>query len=130
MMLELNTKRREVVDITEKVRKVVKDLSNGKSGIAVIFTYHTTTALTVNEAEEGLMDDIINALFSIVPKMEYKHNRIDNNAEAHIIASIVGNSVVVPVDNGEIVLGTWQRILFIELDGPRKRKIHVKFLNI
>ncbi len=129
MIIELNTGKREVIDITEEVRKAVKKLSEGKSGIAVVFTFHTTTALTVNEAESGLMKDLIDALFSIVPKMNYLHNRIDNNAEAHIIASIVGNSVVLPVSDGELTLGTWQRVLFLELDGPRKRKVYVKFIR-
>ena len=125
----VSTGRREAVDITEKVRECVERLADGKSGVAFVFTFHTTTALTVNEAESGLMEDIIKAYMSMVPKMDYRHNRIDNNAEAHIISSAVGNSVALPVENGRLALGTWQSVLLLEFDGPRTRKIGVKFLS-
>ncbi len=125
----VSTGRREAVDITEKVRECVERLADGKSGVAFVFTFHTTTALTVNEAESGLMEDIIKAYMSMVPKMDYRHNRIDNNAEAHIISSAVGNSVALPVENGHLALGTWQSVLLLEFDGPRTRKIGVKFLS-
>ncbi|ADC65866.1 protein of unknown function UPF0047 [Ferroglobus placidus DSM 10642] len=125
-MIVVETKRRsEVVDITDEVRRKVRE-SGVKSGIALVYTPHTTSGIIINEAESGLVEDIVEALDEIVPKISYRHNRIDNNADAHIKASIVGNSVIVPVENSELVLGTWQRILFVEFDGPRKRKVYVK----
>ncbi len=122
-VIEIVTGRREeIVDITDRVREVVR----GKSGLAVVYSLHTTTAVTVNEGETGLMEDIISRLSELVPySAGYRHDRIDNNADAHIKASIIGNSVIVPVNNGELLLGTWQRILFIEFDGPRRRRVHV-----
>ena len=122
-VIEIVTGRREeIVDITDRVREVVR----GKSGLAVVYSLHTTTAVTVNEGETGLMEDIISRLSELVPySAGYRHDRIDNNADAHIKASIIGNSVIVPVSNGELLLGTWQRILFIEFDGPRRRRVHV-----
>ncbi len=128
MEFTVKTGRREVIDITGEVRKAVEKLAGGKSGVAFVFTLHTTTAITINEAESGLMEDIIDACFSAVPELNYRHNRIDNNAEAHILASVIGNSVAVPVENGKLKLGTWQSILFLEFDGPRTRKVVVKFL--
>ena len=122
-VIEIVTGRREeIVDITDRVREVVR----GKSGLAVVYSLHTTTAVTVNEGETGLMEDIISRLSELVPySAGYRHDRIDSNADAHIKASIIGNSVIVPVNNGELLLGTWQRILFIEFDGPRRRRVHV-----
>ena len=125
-MIVVETRRRsEIVDITDEVRRRVRE-SGVNSGIALIYTPHTTSGLIINEAESGLIEDIVEALDEIVPKISFRHNRIDNNADAHIKASIVGNSVIVPVENSDLVLGTWQRILFIEFDGPRRRKVYVR----
>jgi len=124
----VNTERTGAIDVTGKVRECVRNLAKGRSGVAFVFTFHTTTAITVNEAESGLMDDMIRAGISLVPKMDYRHNRIDNNAEAHIISSLIGNSVALPVEDGELKLGTWQSVLLLEFDGPRTRKVGVKFL--
>jgi len=100
------------------------------NGIAVIYTPHTTTALIVNEAESGLLEDIVEVLQKLIPKgAGYKHDRIDDNADAHLRACILGNSLVIPVENGRLVLGTWQRILFVELDGPRRRRVYVKVIE-
>lgn len=122
-VIEIKTgKREEVIDITERVRQAV----TGKSGLAIVYSLHTTTAITINEAEPGLMEDIISQLSEIIPyNAGYRHDKIDSNADAHIKASIIGNSVIVPVSEGRLVLGTWQRILFIEFDGPRRRRVHV-----
>ncbi len=125
-MIVVETRRRsEIVDITGEVRRKVRE-SGVNSGIALIYTPHTTSGLIINEAESGLIEDIVEALDEIVPKISFRHNRIDDNADAHIKASIVGNSVIVPVENSDLVLGTWQRILFIEFDGPRRRKVYVR----
>ncbi|AIY89700.1 secondary thiamine-phosphate synthase enzyme YjbQ [Geoglobus acetivorans] len=123
MIIDITTQKREVIiDITDDVKKVVQ-LENG---FAVIYTPHTTTAVIVNEAERGLLDDFIKKLSELVPYMAgYSHDRIDSNADAHIKASILGNSVTIPVVRGELLLGTWQRILFVEFDGPRKRRVYV-----
>ncbi len=125
MQIEINTKNRiEVIDITQDV----EDLVSG-SGLALVYTPHTTTAVVINEGESGLIEDIINLLSKLVPRgAGYKHDRIDNNADAHLRAILLGNSVIVPVENSKLMLGTWQRILFVELDGPRRRKVLVKVL--
>ncbi len=123
-VIHIETKsREEVVDITEDVRKAL----NGKNGLAVVYTFHTTTGIMINEAENGLLQDIMDRISSLVPRNAgYRHDRIDSNADAHIKASLVGNSVIIPVENGELLLGTWQRILFLEFDGPRRRRVYVR----
>lgn len=123
--IELKTgKREEILDITSEVEKLI-----GESGIALIYTPHTTASVILNEAESGLLQDILSALERIVPyNAQYRHNDIDNNATAHIKASLLGNAVVVPFENGKLQLGTWQRVLFVEFDGPRTRRVVVKEL--
>ncbi len=123
-VLSIKTSRRvEIIDITGLVeRSLEKD-----GGLAVIYSPHTTTAIVINEAESGLLEDILDFMERLVPYGKgYRHDRIDSNADAHLKASILGNSVVVPVENGKLMLGTWQRILFIEFDGPRSRRVIVK----
>jgi len=125
-MIEIATSRgSEVVDITQQVQRAVRE-SGVIDGICLVYTLHTTTAVIVNEAESGLLMDIIEKIQEVVPVMGYKHGE---NGPAHIQASILGNSVVVPVDNGMPLLGTWQRILFVELDGPRRRRVGVKVIG-
>jgi secondary thiamine-phosphate synthase enzyme len=118
----------DIVNITSQVNQVVKK-SNVMEGQLIVFTPHTTTAITVNEDEPGLISDIMRKISELVPKCEdYSHDRIDNNAHSHILASIIGCSVALPVINGRTALGTWQSILFIELDGPRNRNVVVQIM--
>jgi secondary thiamine-phosphate synthase enzyme len=123
--IELRTKKKEeILDITAEVERVLEG-----SGVALIYTPHTTASIILNEAESGLLQDILSALERIVPyNAEYRHNDIDNNATAHIKASLLGNAVVVPFENGKLQLGTWQRVLLLEFDGPRTRKVLVRAL--
>jgi len=123
--IQVDTRRRvEIVDITHEVQRVVSG-----DGLAVVYTPHTTTAVIINEAESGLLRDIVETLAKLIPTAAgYEHDRTDNNADAHLRAIVLGNAVVVPVENGRLALGTWQRILFVELDGPRKRRVYVKLL--
>jgi len=125
-MIEVSTRERvEVIDITDDVEREV-ERSGVKEGIAVVYTYHTTTAIVINENESGLKEDIVSILSKLIPTgAGYMHDRIDSNADAHLRSIILGNSVVVPVKNGKLDLGTWQRIMFIELDGPRRRRVSV-----
>ena len=116
----------EIVDVTEDVQRLVYR-SKVKHGMAVVFTRHTTTGLFINEYEPGLIEDIKAKMAELVPHgAGYSHDRIDSNAHAHLRASLLLNpEVVVPIDQSELQLGTWQRILFVELDGPRHRKVYV-----
>ncbi len=125
-MIEIKTdKREQIIDITPLIQRNL----NGKDGMAVIYSPHTTTAIIINEAESGLLQDILRFMDKLAPRgAGYMHDKIDNNADSHLKASLLGNSVVVPVENGRLMLGTWQRILFIEFDGPRRRRIYVRVI--
>jgi len=129
-LIEIKTgKRVDVVDITSKVKEEVRN-GGVSDGVAIIYSKHTTTAITINENESGLKEDILNMLEKIIPAgAGYRHDRKDNNADAHLRAILVGNSVTVPVSGGNLDLGTWQSILFIELDGPRSRRVGVKVIK-
>jgi secondary thiamine-phosphate synthase enzyme len=125
--IDVPTKERfQIIDITDEVQKKVWE-GKMKHGIAVVFTKHTTTGLMINEPEEGLLQDFKAKMKELIPKgAGYLHDRIDSNAHSHLRASLLLNSeLVIPVDEGELLLGTWQRILFVELDGPRHRRVLV-----
>ncbi len=119
------SERVELVDITEEVKSEVQK-SGIVNGICVISTSHTTTAIILNENETGLRHDILDFLEKLIPPSAgYRHDRIDNNADAHLKAVILGPSETIPVMGGELVLGIWQRIFFVELDGPRQRTVNI-----
>ncbi|WP_372915080.1 secondary thiamine-phosphate synthase enzyme YjbQ [Pyrococcus kukulkanii] len=120
------SKEIEIIDITEKIREIVGK-SGVEDGIVVVFTRHTTAGIIINENESGLISDLEKTLEKLIPKgAGYSHDRVDNNAHSHLRAIILGSSVVIPVENGRLALGTWQSVLFVELDGPRTREIYVK----
>jgi len=121
-----SNKRVEFIDITGQVQSAV-DSSGITDGAALIFTKHTTTGLIINENESGLLKDFENMLKKLVPLDDYFHDRIDNNADAHLRSVLLNPSVIVPIVKGRLRLGTWQRIFLVELDGPRNRRIAVSF---
>jgi secondary thiamine-phosphate synthase enzyme len=121
-------KRREITDITDMVNKVVAD-SDVRDGVALVFSKHTTTALIVNENEQGLLSDIETSLERLIPELDYGHDGIDNNADSHLRSILLQSSLVLPVKESRFDLGTWQRVLLIESDGPRNRTLTVKLLS-
>jgi len=130
--IEIGTREStEVIDITGKVKEIVKSKSGGvESGICVIFTKHTTSGIIINENEAGLKRDFLALLNELIPKGRgYLHDRIDNNAHSHLRAVLLGSSVTIPIEKGELALGTWQSIFFAECDGPRRREIYVKVIE-
>ncbi len=117
----------ELVDITASVEKVIR--SEGvDDGLCLVFVPHTTAAVTINEsADPSVKSDIVMALNQIVPwEGAYKH--LEGNSPAHVKASIVGPSQILSVQGGRLELGTWQGVFFCEFDGPRTRKVLVRFL--
>jgi secondary thiamine-phosphate synthase enzyme len=126
MELKIRTsKKYEVIDITKEVAEVVKT-ANVDEGLCHIFVPHTTAAVVINENDEmqiGL--DLLDALDKLVPGGGWRHDQIDSNGAAHLKASILGPSEMIPVQKSKLTLGTWQAVLFVELDGPRDRKVIV-----
>jgi secondary thiamine-phosphate synthase enzyme len=128
-VLYIKTRKRvEAIDITDSVLNFVKD-SNVKDGILFLYVPHTTAGITINEnADPSVIDDILNKLNEIVPKIgNYKH--IEGNSDSHIKSSIVGVSKNLIIEDGKVILGTWQGIFFLEFDGPRERKVVLKILK-
>jgi len=117
--------RTAFVDVTAQVRAAVRK-SGVKSGVCVCFVPHTTAAVTINEnADPDVVYDIDRELDKIVPLDDnYAHN--EGNSAAHVKSSLVGCQLVLLVEKGEPVLGTWQGVYFCEFDGPRSRRMHVK----
>jgi secondary thiamine-phosphate synthase enzyme len=129
-MIEIETtKAVEAIDITGAVERLLEK-SGVKEGICLVYTLHTTTGIIINEAEPNLIQDLLDLMADLVPRDKgYGHDRLDGNAHAHLRAIMLGNSAAIPVEKGDLMLGTWQRILFLEMDGPRRRRIFAKVLS-
>jgi len=110
-----------LINITQKIQDYVRD-SGTVSGFCILQVPHATAALVINEDEPGVVDDIMKRILALAPEADYKHDRIDNNARAHIIASIVGSSKILLIKDSQLSMGTWQEIFFVELDGPRSAR--------
>jgi secondary thiamine-phosphate synthase enzyme len=122
-------KRIEIINVSPQVRQVV-GRSGIKDGIILVYSLHTTTGLYVNQSERNLESDLEVFLEKLVPQQNnYKHNAIDNNADAHLRAILLGNQVTLPLTGGDLDLGVWQSILFVELDGPRRRAFVTKVIG-
>lgn len=119
-------KKLEMVDITGRIAEVVKQ-SGVSDGICLVYVPHATAALAINEnADPNVCEDILEALGNLIPEGRWRHDRIDDNAAAHIKATILGPSQTVPVRGGRLRLGTWQSLMLVELDGPRERTVIVE----
>ena len=127
--ISLDTHSRvEMIDITAAVQKAVQD-EDVKSGICLVYTPHTTAAITINEnADPDVPRDILTALDKAVP-LSANYHHAEGNSAAHVKSSLVGASELVIIENGRLVLGTWQSMFFCEFDGPRTRKFIIKVLS-
>lgn len=118
-------KREEIIDITEKIQNLLKK-SKIKNGICLIYVPHTTAAIIINENyDEAVCRDIIKWLKQQIPYGIWEHDKIDNNADAHIKSSLLGVDRFLIIKDGKLLLGKWQGIGFVELNGPRERKINI-----
>lgn len=117
-------KKDEVVDITATVEQQLQEMQP-ESGLCVLFVAHTTCCITTADLDPGTDQDLIDALRRLLPKMSYRHPHDPGHAPDHILASLLGPSLVVPYVHHQLVLGTWQRVILVELDGPRRRTLHM-----
>ena len=118
----------QMVDITKQVQKIVTD-SGVQEGICVIFVPHTTAAVTINEnADPDVQTDFMKEINKIVP-WEDGYQHMEGNSAAHLKSSMMGFSETVMIDQGRLLLGTWQGIYFLEYDGARSRRVYVKILE-
>jgi secondary thiamine-phosphate synthase enzyme len=116
-------RRRQLIDVTSFVQEAVAAAEVGE-GLCHVCVPHTTAAVTLNEnADPAVADDLLRALDEMVPKVAWRH--AEGNSDAHLLSSLVGAAVSVPISGGELVLGRWQAVYLLELDGPRKRELRV-----
>lgn len=122
-----STQKMEFINITAQVREMLRGGKCG-SGILLVYTPHTTAAVTINEnADPAVPLDIGEFLTRLVPSQDYfRHG--EGNSPAHVMSSLLGASETLVVNNGEPILGSWQAIFFCEFDGPRSRRVFLKFI--
>jgi secondary thiamine-phosphate synthase enzyme len=127
---EVKTRQRtEFAEITDRVRQILQD--NGiHNGICLVYCPHTTAALTINEnADPDVVHDMLSWLNRNIPQQQSDFRHGEGNSDAHIKSSLIGASVTLLVDKGDLVLGRWQGVYFCEFDGPRTRRVHVHCLG-
>ena len=116
------SKKQELIDITKDIDSIIKK-SKIKNGICNVFAAHATAAVIKNENyDSNICLDLLDALNKLVPSGIWRHDRIDGNADAHIKSAIFGPSETIPIKDGELQLGRWQALMFVELDGPRSNR--------
>ena len=124
-MVTITTKKKdEVVDITETVENLLEE-RKAQSGMCVVFVAHTTCALTTADLDPGTDLDFLNALRHMLPHISYRHPHDPSHTPDHILSSILGPSLAIPYQDGQLLMGIWQRVILVELDGPRQRTLHV-----
>ena len=127
-VLRINTgSLKEVVDLTDQLQSLIRK-TKIQEGICSIFVTHTTAALTTGEIGEGTEKDLLEVVEQMVPSIRFRHAHDPTHAWSHMASSILGPSLTIPVSGGKLVLGTWQSVMLVELDGPRERTIHVTLL--
>ena len=123
------SRRNELIDITRRVQQAV-DRTGVTDGIVVVYTPHTTTAITINEnADPDVQHDLLHKLASLAPQAEPYYQHGEGNSDSHVKSSLVGTSVTVLIENGKLMLGRWQGVYFCEFDGPRERQVWIKVIK-
>lgn len=120
-------KREEILDITEEVNDFLTNQEK-ESGLVYLFALHTTCALTTADLDPGTDLDYLDAFEKIVPKLKYRHPHNPEHFPDHFLSSLIGTSLLLPFENKNLILGTWQRVILVEFDGPREREIVVKII--
>ncbi len=126
--LRVSTKtRKQVIDLTETVNSVIGK-AGMEEGLCTLFLTHTTAGLTTGEVGEGTEDDLLEIVEKMIPRINFRHAHNPAHAWSHMAASVIGTSLAIPVSGGRLVLGTWQSVLLVELDGPKQREVQVTLM--
>lgn len=120
-------KKDEIVDITDTVEAALRE-GGPREGVCVVFLAHTTCALTTADLDPGTDLDLLQALRHLLPALSYRHPHNPAHAPDHLISSIIGPSLSIPYADHQLLLGVWQRIVLVELDGPRRRTVHIAWM--
>jgi secondary thiamine-phosphate synthase enzyme len=121
-------RKREILDITDQVENLLSERYGEQSGVCHLVVLHTTAALTTADLDPGTDADMLDAFERIIPKLNYRHPHDPEHVPDHILSALIGTSVGLLADKGSLVLGTWQRLILVELDGPRQREVAVGFV--
>ncbi len=111
----------QIVDITDQVNKILRVDCN----LCNVFVQHTTAAIGIVDVDKGTQSDMVDSLNKLLPEINYRFSYNPEHMDAHILATMIGMFVTIPVVNGKLLLGEWQRLVLIELNGPRKRHIAI-----
>lgn len=120
-------RNKEIVDITDEVNRALAQLDAG-DGLCHVFTKHTTASVTTADLDPGTDLDMLDAFQAMIPDLNYRHPHDPSHVPDHIMSAIIGPGELVPVSSGRLDLGTWQRVIFVELSGPRERTIIISHL--
>ena len=127
--MKIKTDRlKQIVDLTDRVNALVAKRKMTE-GLCCLFVTHTTACVTTGEVGEGTEKDLLDVVQEMIPKIDFRHGHDPSHAWSHMASSILGPSLTVPVSGGTLLLGTWQSILLVELDGPRDRDVHVTLMR-
>jgi secondary thiamine-phosphate synthase enzyme len=127
--LKIDTQRkRQIVDITEVVESALKN-AKALDGICFLNVLHTTAAITTADLDPGTDLDMLDAFEAMVPKLNYRHPHNPKHTPDHILSTMLGTALTLSVEGGSLTLGTWQRVILVELDGPREREIALRFIS-
>lgn len=118
------TSRKQVIDLSDRLDAVIRK-TKMLEGLCSLFVTHTTAALTTGEIGEGTEQDFLQVVEQLIPGIQFRHAHNPSHAWSHMASSILGPSLTIPVSAGKLVLGTWQSVMLVELDGPRDRDVHV-----
>jgi secondary thiamine-phosphate synthase enzyme len=116
-------KKREIVDLTETLEGILRKKYSELSGVCNVLVLHTTAALTTADLDPGTDLDMLDAFEAMIPKLQYRHPHNPAHVPDHILSALIGTSVALPFREGRLLLGTWQRVVLVELDGPREREV-------
>ena len=122
-------RKRQILDITETVEQSLVQ-HTAREGICYLNILHTTAAITTADLDPGTDLDMLDAFEAMMPKLKYRHPHNPEHVPDHILSSILGTALTVPVLDNSLVLGTWQRVIVVELDGPREREVVLNFLPL
>ncbi|GHO46798.1 secondary thiamine-phosphate synthase enzyme YjbQ [Ktedonospora formicarum] len=121
----ISTKKKDqIIDITNTVEQFLRD-EEKEDGLCLLFVAHTTCSLTTADLDPGTDLDLLDALRNLLPHLSYRHPHDPHHTPDHILSTIIGPSLVIPYSDRQLMLGTWQSVILVELDGPRQRTIHL-----
>jgi len=123
-----SSRNKQVIDITGTVNGLIRK-QGWRDGLCALHVLHTTCALTTADLDPGTDLDMLDAFEEMIPKLKYRHPHDPSHVGEHIMSSIIGSSLTIPIQDGSFILGTWQRVVLVELSGPRERAVLVSHLK-